>query len=147
VEAVGHLRPDLVASAERVDRPEVGCKVTPVHGDLSPDQVVHGPDGIALIDLDRTGQGCPAADLASWIAATAVDAPGDPAVPQLPDPLLEGYRSVDGPATIDHVLQHLPVELLRRATDPFRHRRTDWSTAMTRIVGLAGGTGAEAGAA
>lgn len=139
VEAIAHLRPDLVTLAGRVRRPASGCGVTPVHGDLSPDQVVQGDGGIALLDLDRTGRGCPAADLASWIAATVVDVAHDLAVPELPEPLLAGYRSVDGPATIDHVLTHLPFELLGRATDPFRYRRADWSETMTRIVRLADG--------
>jgi hypothetical protein len=147
IEAVGRLRPDLVTSAGGIDHPSTGCMVTPVHGDLSPDQVVHGGGGIALLDLDRMGWGCPAADLASWIAATVVDAPHDPAVPQLPEPLLEGYRSVDGPATLDHVLAHLPFELLRRASDPFRHRRAGWSQTMTRIVRLADGAWTESGVA
>jgi Ser/Thr protein kinase RdoA (MazF antagonist) len=139
VAAAAHLRPDLATIAGRVHHPVTGCLVTPVHGDLSPDQVVHGDAGIALLDLDRMGRGCPAVDLASWIAATVVDAPHEPAVPQLPEPLLQGYRSVDGPATIDHVLEHLPFELLRRATDPFRSRRAGWSQTMTRIVRLADG--------
>lgn len=147
VEAVGRLRPDLATMAGRVHHPVTGCLVAPVHGDLSPDQVVHGDGGIALLDLDRMGWGCAATDLASWIAATVVDAPHDPAVPQLPEPLLRGYRSVDGPATIDHVLAHLPFELLRRATDPFRHRRAEWSRTMTRIVRLADGAGTESGVA
>lgn len=147
IEAVGRLRPDLVTIAGRVHHPATGCLLTPVHGDLSPDQVVHGDGGIALLDLDRMGRGCPAADLASWIAASVVDASPDPAVPQLPEPLLDGYRSVDGPATIDHVLAHLPFELLRRATDPFRHRRAGWSPSMTRIVRLAEGSWTESGVA
>jgi hypothetical protein len=147
IEAVGRLRPDLVTIVGRVRHPATCCLVAPVHGDLSPDQVVHGDGGIALLDLDRMGRGCPAADLASWIAATVVDAPHDPAVPQLPEPLLQGYRSVDGPATIDHALAHLPFELLRRATDPFRHRRADWSRTMTGIVRLAGGAWTESGVA
>ncbi len=147
VEAVARLRPDLADVAGTIGAPTGRCSAIPVHGDLSRDQVVHGPDGVTLLDLDRAGAGCPAADLASWIAATVVEAPQDPAVPHLPDPLLEGYRSVDGPASIDHVLHHLPVELLRRATDPFRHRRADWSTSLTRIVELAAGSGSEVGAA
>lgn len=147
VEAVGRLRPDLVAIAGRVRPPASGCRLTPVHGDLSPDQVVHGTGGVALLDLDRMGRGCPAADLASWIAASVVAAPAEPAVPQLPEPLLEGYRSVDGPAMIDHVLAHLPFELVRRVTDPFRHRQVGWSASMTRILRLVDGAGTEAGVA
>lgn len=147
VEAIRQLRPDLAAIAGTIDDAAGSCTQTPVHGDLSPDQVVHGSDGIAVIDLDRAGRGCPATDLASWIAASIVEAPAGPPDARVPEPLLEGYRSVDGPATIAHVLQHLPIELLRRATDPFRHRRADWSASMARIVGFAADTGTEVGAA
>lgn len=147
VEAVGRLRPDLVDAAATITAPAGRCPTTAVHGDLSPDQVIHGPHGVALLDLDRAGAGCPAADLASWLAASVVDTPPDRAALHLPAPLVDGYRSVAGPATIDHVGQHLPVELLRRAADPFRHRRADWSASMTRIVELAADFSYQVGAA
>lgn len=149
LDAIGRIRPDLGTSA-RWALELAACDRSPnspVHGDLSPDQVVHGPRGVALIDLDRAGRGCPAADLASWVAATIVERPDDPHAARLPTSLLEGYRSVGGPAAPGHVARHLPIELLRRATDPFRLRRSDWSTTMDTIVARAGRSAVEAGAA
>jgi aminoglycoside phosphotransferase (APT) family kinase protein len=132
--AIGRLRPELVGPARRALASALlgPGPISPVHGDLSPDQVVHGPRGVALIDLDRTGIGTPGADLASWIASQFVVDPTAETV--LPEPLLEGYRSVEGPATDVDVRARLPFELLRRATDPFRQRLEGWPERMEAIV-------------
>lgn len=138
VAAIGRLLPELVTPARRALR---GCSpafgpCTPVHGDLSPDQVVHGPDGVGLIDLDRAGLGHPANDLASWVAAEHLAAAisGHRADQPLPAPLMEGYRSVGGPATDAQIAGQVPLELLRRASDPFRMRMHDWPERMAAIV-------------
>lgn len=139
VTAIARLRPDLAAAARAaLHRPRgaVGPR-TPVHGDLSRDQVIHGPGGVALIDIDRAGVGAPGADLASWLAAEWVAAPGSGTGDPLPEELLEGYRSVDGPASDDDIADHLPEQLLRRATEPFRLRQQGWDTTMEAVVARA----------
>lgn len=141
IAAIDQLRPDLTgrARAALAGTTRSLNAPTPVHGDLTPDQVVHGSDGVGLIDLDRTAVGAPATDLASWIAEELVQvAPGAGDVGP-PEPLLEGYRSVGGPATDGDVAAALPFELLRRATDPFRSRSSDWHRRMTAIVEAATG--------
>jgi hypothetical protein len=139
VTAIGRLRPDLVERAGMtLSRPRGGSgSWTPVHGDLSADQVVHGREGVGLIDLDRAGLGVPGADIASWVAAQHATAESPAHACELPAALLEGYRSVGGPATDADIAEQLPVELLRRATDPFRQRLPDWSERMTSLVDAA----------
>jgi Ser/Thr protein kinase RdoA (MazF antagonist) len=126
--AIRWLCPELratVEAAQSAPRTVAGAGA-PIHGDLSPDQVIHGPDGVALIDLDRGGTGSPAADLASWVAARLAADPFHEDGLRLPDALLDGYLGVDGPATTEQVAQHLPTQILRRLSDPFRSRLPDW---------------------
>jgi Ser/Thr protein kinase RdoA (MazF antagonist) len=135
IQAIVRLRPELAVHAERTRRASpADTALVPIHGDLSPDQVVHGDDGVVLIDLDRTGLGLAAADLASWIAATLVTADPSTSSAELPDALLAGYESVGGPATLDEVMDHLPEQLLRRAGEPFRLRHPDWWERMEALV-------------
>lgn len=142
------LRPDLAVHAERaLRRPPPPDQRVPIHGDLSADQVIHGERGVTLIDLDRTGLGSAAADLASWIAASMVarDPASMPA--ELPDALWEGYRNVGGPASEHDVAAQLPGQILRRAGEPFRLRRGDWQARMEALVCRAERLTALAGAA
>ncbi len=133
------LRPDLVDQVRQSLRLHAhaltpASRLTPVHGDLSPDQVVHRPDGVALIDLDRTGIGSPGNDLASWIASEVAMGRRDASDLRLPDALWEGYHGVGGPASEQQAIERVPIELLRRAADPFKQRMADWSDRMTAIV-------------
>lgn len=148
LDSIRHVRPDLESMTEDVlSTVPASAATAPVHGDLSPDQVVHGRDGVALIDLDRTARGCPASDLASWLAAGIVagepngtgadDHAGEVGGMAVPESLREGYQGVGGPASEHEVLAMLPLELLRRATDPFRLRRPDWHRRMTKVVNQA----------
>ncbi|MCA1782047.1 MAG: aminoglycoside phosphotransferase family protein [Intrasporangiaceae bacterium] len=139
ITAVHALRPDLVDRVRQLLRDNAhalppASRLTPVHGDLSPDQVVHGPDGVALIDLDRTGIGSPGSDLASWVAAEVVMGRRQDGDLRLPDAFWEGYLGVDGPASEQQVTDRIPIELLRRVTDPFKQRLPDWPDRMTTIV-------------
>lgn len=140
--AIGRLLPELVPTARRAldEGAPAGAPTAPVHGDLSPDQVVHGPGGVGLIDLDRAGLGHPANDLASWIAAEHLIGvvSGESPDRLLPAPLSEGYRGVGGPATDEQIAGQVPLELLRRASDPFRMRMHDWPERMAAIIEAAG---------
>lgn len=115
----------LLAAAARTD---------PVwlHGDLSPDQVLHDTDGaIRLIDLDRAGSGPAALDVGSWLAACAATGRE-----QLAEPFLAGYSSfsdVDEQAVV--VAETLAQ--FRAAVDPFRKLRPDWPGEITRRIALA----------
>ncbi|WP_337059783.1 phosphotransferase family protein [Kineococcus sp. G2] len=89
------------------------------HGDLSPDQLLRGPDGEpTVLDLDRAARGPAGWDAASWRAAcTALGVPpGD--VPA-PHPLL------------------LAAAALLRLPEPFRRRRPGWTAATADLAALA----------
>lgn len=135
VAGIVRLRPELAVHAEQaLRRPVPPAQPVPIHGDLSADQVIHGADGVTLIDLDRTGLGSAAADLASWVAAELVAGEPGSASAALPEALWAGYRSVGGPATEQQVMAELPLQLLRRAGEPFRLRHGDWHERMEGLV-------------
>jgi hypothetical protein len=95
-----------------------------VHGDLSVDQVLWRPRGVALLDLDRARVDRPAADAASWFAGEAVarrcDPGADPSA--VLGPMLQSYAAVDGRALEVALRPLAALALLQRATEPFRLR-------------------------
>ncbi|WP_069115332.1 phosphotransferase [Jiangella alba] len=132
VRAVAAVLPEAAAPAVATARAITGAlagadrPVVPVHGDFSADQVIAGPDGLAVIDLDRFCADDPAADLAGWAAAEIVAGragPDDGAARVLGE-LLDGYRPA--PALLDRLDPLTAAALLRRAAEPFRTRQADW---------------------
>lgn len=107
-----------------------------VHGDLSPDQVVVADptsDEIRLIDLDRTGYGDPMRDLGSWAAACRRDQQLE-----LLDPFISSYTATAGDLYDPMRLSAWEAYAhIAAATDPFRHRETEWPQRMTQAVTLA----------
>lgn len=71
VPEAGELAAEVAAQCERWWHSRSG-PITLLHGDLSADQIIVGPDGPWLTDLDRAGYGDPAADLGSHAAAEVV---------------------------------------------------------------------------
>lgn len=103
-----------------------------VHGDLSPDQVLHdGGDDIRVIDLDRAGSGPAALDVGSWLAACA-----SMGLPQLSEPFLTGYTESTGVDDRSLAISEALAQF-RAAVDPFRKLRRDWPQAITRRIELA----------
>lgn len=100
------------------------------HGDFSPDQVVQGDHGVALLDFDNAEFGDPAADLGQfvaslWVAHLVSTAPGPPAVSAVAD-FLAGYEAGGGVAIPGRVADHAAAALVRLAVEPFRVRAPDW---------------------
>ena len=95
-----------------------------VHGDLSVDQVLWRPRGVALLDLDRARVDRPAADAASWFAGEAVARRCDPGADPCAvlGPMLQSYAAVDGRALEVALRPLAALALLQRATEPFRLR-------------------------
>jgi len=153
VRQVAQLSPDLAPAAEAAvaaatarlqasaaaRMPELVLS----HGDFSLDQVVAGREGAAFIDFDRATRGPAEADLGSLAAAALVDGHGHPA-DILPD-VLRGYAEIRPVPGDDAIALWTVGHLLRRAAEPFRSCRTDWSVDMAQIVATA--TGLLAGAA
>ncbi|WP_053203458.1 hypothetical protein [Jiangella muralis] len=132
VRAVAAVLPDAAAPAAATARTITAAlagwdpPVVPVHGDFSADQVIAGPAGLALLDLDRFCADDPAADLAGWAAAEIVAgraAPDDRAARVLGE-VLDGYRPPS--ALLDRLDPLTAAALLRRAAEPFRARHADW---------------------
>lgn len=130
---VGGLLPELGERAHvlaeelalRLARLPVDAAV--VHGDFSTDQVVLGPGGVALLDLDRAVVGDAAADLASLVAAAAsADSGAGPNRQDLLAQVTAGYAGVRTPPTSEAVRTHTSALLLRRVAEPFRRCLPDW---------------------
>ena len=139
-----HLRPDLadagVALALRVCselvRPGVG--LVPIHGDFSADQVIWGPDGIAIVDLDRACWGDPLADLGNFLAGLEYD-------------VVRGHLSRDRAADVGEALTagyqrrsrrrlrpgldlQVAAGLLRLVPQPFRTRDPEWPAHLEALL-------------
>lgn len=93
-----------------------------LHGDLSPDQVLHdGSDEIRLVDLDRARSGPAVLDVGSWLAACAAHG-----LPQLVEPFLAGHTESMGGADPRQLAIAEGLAQFRAAIDPFRKLRPDW---------------------
>lgn len=111
-----------------------------LHGDLSPDQVLHRADGsgeVRLIDLDRCGLGPRARDLGSWIAACRARAEGSGV--ESSSGFMTEYRRAAGAETPDEaeIAAWEAYAHLSSAADPFRHRHRQWAQAVMHRLTLA----------
>jgi len=111
-----------------------GTRMAPVHGDFSADQVLTGPAGTFVIDLDRAGVGDPHADLGSWAADEI--ARGIPRA-LAGSALREGYAAAGGSFTEAALLAHTAAGVLRRAAEPFRRQDEGWQSECERMLGEA----------
>lgn len=102
----------------------------PLHGDLSPDQVLIDGDDFRIIDLDRAGAGPAGVDVGSWVARCRMNDLTD-----MEDAFLDGYARRGG--RIDDVEAWCARALLTTAIEPFRQCRTDWRDQTVRTVAAA----------
>lgn len=151
VRAVTAIAPKLSGLAERSMRHARASlpsgPLVLVHGDLSVDQVLVRPSGLALLDLDRARLDVAGADAASWFAAEAaagrIRADADPA--QVLRPMLASYAAAAGRRLDDGLRPLAAVALLQRAAEPFRLRlhAEGWTD---RVAALVHGAAVQAGA-
>jgi len=100
-----------------------------VHGDLNAEQVVLGPSGPVLIDLDRARVDEPLADVASWVAHARGATPAVDAATarNQAERLLDGYVDAGGdPGDVTRLPALVALALLQRSVEPFRYRRAGW---------------------
>lgn len=106
----------------------------PVHGDWSADQVVLGPHGASIIDLDGAHRGDPSRDVASFIADLEAKVLSGRvaarAAAATAHAMLAGYRAAGGPAITecDALARAVAGELLLRSPEPFRLRHRRWGS-------------------
>lgn len=135
---VGQLLPELRGEldsllAELTSRTPSGLPWVTSHGNFHAGQLLAGPGGLAMIDVDRLCLAAPAYDLASFAAHVAFGHPGElDLVTATLDSLLAGYRA--RPRALEWFLATC---LLRRTAVPFRHQDEHWPEAMAALVACA----------
>jgi len=103
------------------------------HGNFHPGQLLAGPAGLVLLDLDRLCRAAPAYDLASYASHLVFGRPGDREVLGATlDSIVKGYGA--RPPGLEW---YLSTCLLRRAAVPFRFQDEHWPEATTELVHLA----------
>lgn len=103
----------------------------PLHGDFSADQVLGGPDGQRLIDLDRTAMGPAGWDVGCFAATELLAGRGETYL----IPLQDAYRDLrDAPTGVE---AWTGVHLMLRALEPFRAARAGWERGVVDRLRLA----------
>ena len=134
---VAQLLPDLQFEVDalladlRLTAPQLP-RVTS-HGNFHAGQLLVGPSGLVILDVDRMCRAAAAYDVASYAAHTVFGRPGDRQVLEATlESLVKGYG-----ASPDGLEWYLAACLLRRAAVPFRFQDECWPEASTALVHLA----------
>jgi hypothetical protein len=98
-------------------------RMTLVHGDFSPDQVLVGAGTVRLIDFDRCTLDAPERDLGSFLATAELSGHRE-----LGPALLDGYTAEGGAVDEALLRRFTATAYLLRAVDPFRGLEPDWTT-------------------
>lgn len=142
------ILPSAASSAERLaDRlgraaSEIQRDDGPVHGDFYDKQVILGPQGAVLLDLDRSRTGTPAEDLGCFTAHLELldmlqdHAGSDRAVP-LAETLLQGYSNGGGRIMPREHAIWTAVSLFGLCHHPFRDRSPEWPDRTHEILSRA----------
>ncbi|HET8959435.1 hypothetical protein [Nocardioides sp.] len=103
------------------------------HGNFHAGQLLDGPSGLVVLDVDRLCRAAAAYDLASYASHVVFGRPGDTEVLEATlDSLVKGYGA--RPPGLEW---YLSVCLLRRAAVPFRCQDEHWPQASTALATLA----------
>jgi hypothetical protein len=134
---VAHLLPGLQFEVDalladlRMTAPELP-RVTS-HGNFHAGQLLAGPAGLVILDVDRMCRAAAAYDVASYASHAVFGRPGDREVLEATlESLVKGYGA--SPAGLEW---YLAACLLRRAAVPFRFQDEHWPEASTALVHLA----------
>ena len=119
----------LVNDRLRLATRNLPTTAVPIHGDLTPDQVLTDGTGIRIIDLDRARIGSAAQDLGTWGAACLLLE-----TPELNRAFLDGYREL---LPVPDLAPWICGGLLASVLEPFRNWCPDWARQIERQVDLA----------
>jgi aminoglycoside phosphotransferase (APT) family kinase protein len=129
-EALGFAFPTLAKRAQEVARRlsislvEEPAPCLPIHGDFNPTQVLLSGDKLAILDLDRAGQGDPAFDLGNFLSHLERDALAGRISParleKAKDALLQGYRPGFDPDLVARTDLYTAARLFQQL-HPFRY--------------------------
>lgn len=97
-------------------------RLTVVHGDFSPDQVLVGGGETRLIDFDRCTIDSPERDLGSFLATAELMGR-----PELGRALIDGYTAAGGTADPRELHRFTAIAFLRRSVEPFRTLSPHWA--------------------
>lgn len=123
------LRERLDAVAARLRESVVEAGTVPIHGDLSPDQILTDGSQIRIIDLDRARLGSPNEDLGTWCASCRLLR-----APELETAFLDGYATVK---EIPELAPWISRALLGGALEPFRRWLPDWPREIEQRLSMA----------
>jgi hypothetical protein len=144
---VGRVAPELekdttalLAALESAGRRTGSGRITLVHGDFHPEQILDAGDRTMVLDFDRSHAGDPVEDLGNF-SAYLMQAAATGGVPPDRDGverLLAAYRSAAGPDPEPaHLAFWTAVGLAKLAPGPFRRLAPGWDEATARILQLA----------
>ena len=133
-ELLPELREELDALIEELAaRVPSNLPLVTSHGNFHAGQLLEGPTGLCLVDLDRLCLAAPAHDLASYAAHVAFGREGEmETVTATLDSLLAGYGR--WPEALEWFLAN---SLLRRTAVPFRLQDEHWPDAVATLVASA----------
>ncbi len=102
----------------------------PLHGDLSPDQVLVDGDEFRIIDLERAGAGPAGVDVGNWVARCRMNG-----FAEMEAAFLDAYTRRRGNGL--DVEAWCARSLLAAAIEPFRQCRPDWRARTAGLVAAA----------
>ncbi|MET1034819.1 MAG: hypothetical protein ABWX68_06265 [Arthrobacter sp.] len=105
----------------------------PLHGDFSADQLLVGPDGLRLIDLDRSARGPAGWDLGCFAATELLAGRHGGA-----EELLDAYFAARPASGRVDVGPWTGIHLMARALEPFRDAAPGWEDLVLARLRLAG---------
>lgn len=108
------------------------------HGDFHMEQILIDEDRIALIDFDEALMAPPAFDIGSFISRLHINAArgeiSESVADDAAEVLVEGYASKRAAPSKREILAFTALALLNVAHEPFRRRRTEWSSEIFAIL-------------
>ena len=123
-----------IAPRDRQYEPAVRAPAT-VHGDLHLDQILDGPDGLVLVDLDSVATGDAELDLAELVVDVVLRSVPMDAVRTFVSTLLESYERDASVLIRPGLLRALAdAEFLTRCHRHLRRRALGWEFALQRAL-------------